>query len=228
MLKTWDDLPEYMKNEYVKHYYSILMSKRCYLVSKRILDIVFAVLLTAIVGIPMIIIAVWIKHDSKGTVFYRQERVTQYGRVFKIHKFRTMVSNADQIGSLVTVDGDSRITNAGKTLRHYRLDELPQLFDIISGNMSFFFFIPEALKYVKQYRPEYYSTLLMPAGVTSETSVLYKDEDSLLDNASDPDYVYINEILPKKMEYNLLGLENLSLGHDFHVIKMTIKNVFFK
>lgn len=228
MIKKWDEIPGFMKNEYVEQVYKELLSKQNYLFAKRLLDLVFAILILIVVAVPMLVIAIWVKSDSKGPVYYRQERVTQYGKVFRIHKFRTMIVNADQMGSLVTVDGDSRITKAGQSLRHYRLDELPQLFDIITGNMSFVGTRPEALKYVKQYKPEYYSTLLMPAGVTSKTSIMYKDEDSLLDSAENPDYVYVNEILPEKMKYNLSGLKNMSIKNDFSIIKLTVKKVFIK
>lgn len=149
--------------------------------------------------------------DSRGPVFYRQERVTTYGKHFRIHKFRTMVSNADKIGSVVTVGNDSRITRVGSKLRGLRLDELPQIFDVLSGNMSFVGTRPEAVKYVEKYKPEYYATLLLPAGITSEASIRYKDEAKLLDAADDVDKVYVEEVLPGKMKYNLDALKEFSI-----------------
>jgi lipopolysaccharide/colanic/teichoic acid biosynthesis glycosyltransferase len=189
MLKVWDELPDFMKTPEVRPYWESLNRKRGQIVLKRVFDIVVALILLLILAIPMLIIAIWIKVDSNGTVFYRQERVTTYGKQFRIHKFRTMVSNADQIGSAVTVKGDNRITKVGSKLRKLRLDELPQIFDILEGTMSFVGTRPEAVKYVDHYKPEYNATLLMPAGVTSEASIRYKDEDRLLNAADDVDEV---------------------------------------
>lgn len=137
--------------------------------------------------------------------------MTTYGKHFRIHKFRTMVSNADKIGSVVTVGNDSRITRVGSKLRGLRLDELPQIFDVLSGNMSFVGTRPEAVKYVEKYKPEYYATLLLPAGITSEASIRYKDEAKLLDAADDVDKVYVEEVLPGKMKYNLDALKEFSI-----------------
>lgn len=203
MLKRWEDLPAFMRVDEVRPYWEGLWKKRGQLVLKRIFDFVVALVLLIILAIPMAIIAVWIKLDSEGPVFYRQERVTTYGRHFRIHKFRTMVSNADKIGTAVTVGEDPRITKVGKKLRSLRLDELPQVLDVISGDMSFVGTRPEAVKYVEQYRPEYYATLLMPAGITSEASIRYKDEAKLLDAAADVDKVYMEQVLPAKMVWNL-------------------------
>lgn len=136
LLKKWEDLPSYMKCDEVRTYYDILSSKKYSLILKRIFDVLVASVLLVILAIPMIIIAVMIKLDSPGPVFYRQERVTTYGKHFKIHKFRTMVSNADKIGTAVTVENDNRITRVGAKLRGLRLDELPQVLDVLSGDMS--------------------------------------------------------------------------------------------
>lgn len=134
LLKKWEDLPLYMKCDEVRTYYDILSSKKYSLILKRIFDVLIASILLVILAIPMIIIAVMIKLDSPGPVFYRQERVTTYGKHFKIHKFRTMVSNADKIGTAVTVENDNRITRVGAKLRGLRLDELPQVLDVLSGD----------------------------------------------------------------------------------------------
>lgn len=171
----------------------------------------------------MMIIAVMIKVDSPGTVFYRQERVTAYGKKFKIHKFRTMVSNAEQMGASVTSDGDVRITKAGRKLRDLRLDELPQLLDVLSGNMSFVGTRPEATKYVRKYSKEMRATLLLPAGITSEASIHYKDEAKLLDEAENLDQVYVQEILPAKMKYNLRSMREFSVHSE---ILTMVKTVF--
>jgi len=189
---------------------------------KRIFDILLALILFIILLIPMIIIAIYIKTDSSGPVFYRQRRVTTYGREFRIHKFRTMVTNAEQIGTAVTVGEDPRITKAGHFLRKTRLDELPQLIDVLEGTMTFVGTRPEAVKYVEHYTPAMRATLLLPAGITSEASILYKDEAELLENAEDADRTYIEEILPAKMEYNLQSIRNFSLLNDLRTMFATV------
>ena len=192
-----------MRTPEVRPYWEILNKRRGQLLLKRIFDLIVSIILLIILALPMLIIAIMIKLDSKGPVLYRQERVTTYGKRFRIHKFRTMVSNADKIGTAVTVGNDSRITKVGANLRGCRLDELPQLFDVISGNMSFVGTRPEAVKYVKRYKSEYNATLLMPAGITSEASIRYKDEDKLLSAADNVDDVYVEKVLPDKMKWNL-------------------------
>ena len=202
ILKKWDDIPENLKNEETKKYYDILSKKKGQLVLKRLFDIVASFILLIILSPIMIVLAIAIKIDSKGTVFYRQERVTQYGRAFKIFKFRTMIQNADKIGTLITLGEDERITNVGKKIRKCRLDEIPQLFNILIGDMSFVGTRPESTKYVKKYSKEMRATLLLPAGITSEASIRYKDEAKLLDKADDIDMVYVEKVLPEKMKYN--------------------------
>ena len=214
MLKKWENLPAFMRVSEVKPYWDVLNKKRGQLFIKRCFDLIMSSILLVILALPMVVIAICIKLDSKGTVFYRQERVTTYGKHFRIHKFRTMVSDADKIGTTVTVKNDSRITRVGSKLRKLRLDELPQLLDVIAGNMSFVGTRPEAIKYVNQYRPEYYATLLLPAGITSEASIRYKDEDKLLNSADDTDKVYVTEILPSKMKWNLESIENYCLFRE--------------
>ncbi|WP_442876905.1 sugar transferase [Catenibacterium sp.] len=228
MLKKWETLPEYMQNAEVRVYYETLQKKKVSMFLKRVMDLVGGLILLILLAIPMIVISIMIKLDSDGPVFYRQERVTTYGKHFKIHKFRTMVSNADKIGSTVTVGNDSRITKVGAKLRGCRLDELPQVLDLISGNMSFVGTRPEAVKYVKQYKPEYMATLLLPAGITSEASIRYKDEAELLDAASDVDKTYIEEVLPGKMKYNLDSIKNFSFFGDIATMFRTVLAVLGK
>ena len=222
MLKKWEALPDFMKNDEVRVYYNSLQKKKVSMFLKRVIDLVGGVILLIILAIPMGIIAVMIKLDSEGPVFYRQERVTTYGKHFKIHKFRTMVSNADKIGSAVTVGNDSRITKVGAKLRGCRLDELPQVFDLISGDMSFVGTRPEAVKYVKEYKPEYMATLLLPAGITSEASIRYKD------GAEDVDKVYIEEVLPGKMKYNLESIKRFSFVGEIVTMFRTVFAVIGK
>lgn len=220
-LIKFEKLPAKMQTDEVRKYYDALHKKNFSLIWKRIFDIFVSALILVVLSPLFLILAVAIKTDSKGPVFYRQERVTQYGKHFKIHKFRTMVNNADQIGSAVTVDHDSRITRVGKKLRGLRLDELPQLLDVLSGNMSFVGTRPEVPKYVAAYTPEMMATLLLPAGVTSLASIYYKDEAELLNGTEDADKVYVEKILPAKMYYNLKAIEKFGFWRDIKTMFMT-------
>lgn len=221
-LKKWEELPEFMKTPEVRPYWEILNKKKGQLILKRSFDLVVSIILLVVLAIPMGVIAILIKRDSEGPVFYRQERVTTYGRHFRIHKFRTMVSNADKIGTAVTVGNDSRITRVGAKLRGHRLDELPQVLDVIRGDMSFVGTRPEAVKYVERYKPEYNATLLMPAGITSEASIRYKDEDKLLNAADDVDEVYVNEVLPAKMKWNLESIRRFRFLREILTMFRTV------
>ncbi len=222
MLKNWNKLPEYMRTEEVRPYYDLLQRKKLSLFFKRVFDIVVSLIMIIFCSPILLIISILIVKDSKGGVFYRQERVTQYGRIFRIFKFRTMVQNADQIGTQVTVSNDSRITKIGSKLRNCRLDELPQLFNIFLGDMTFVGTRPESVHYVKSYTNEMYATLLLPAGVTSEASIEYKDEADLLDQADDVDSVYINEVLPEKMKYNLNSIKEFSFFKEIATMFRTV------
>lgn len=223
MLKSWEQLPDKMKQEEVKAYYKILTKKSGALRIKRILDMLFALVLTVLLSPVMLILAICIKLDSKGPVFFRQERITQYGKPYRIFKFRTMVTGADKKGPLVTTDQDSRITKMGSKLRKCRLDELPQLFNVLAGDMSFVGTRPEVKKYVDAYTPEMLATLLLPAGITSRTSIVYKDEDKILEQYSkttqkSADEIYVEYILPEKMNYNLQYLREFSVWGDLKVM----------
>lgn len=228
ILKKWQDLPENLKNEAVKEYYDILAIKKSSLVLKRIFDILVACILLVILLPFFLIIGLSIKFDSKGSILFRQTRVTQYGRHFRIFKFRTMVENAEIIGSQVTGKNDSRVTQVGKFLRKVRLDELPQLFNVISGDMTFVGARPEVVKYVDQYTNEMLATLLLPAGVTSEASILYKDEADLLANTENYDLTYVQQILPEKMKYNLQSIIEFSFINDIKTMFRTIGVVIKK
>ena len=228
MLKKWDDLPVFMRTSEVRPYWEILYKKRGQLVLKRVFDLFLSLILLILLAIPMALIALMIKREDSGPVLYRQERVTTYGRHFRIHKFRTMVLNADKIGTAVTVGNDRRITKIGTKLRRFRLDELPQLFDVICGNMSFVGTRPEAVKYVEQYRPEFNATLLMPAGITSEASIRYKDEETLLSTADDVDRVYLEEVLPAKMVWNLESIRRFRFLRDILTMFRTVLAVLGK
>lgn len=225
IIKSWNDLPDFMRISEVKPYYDVLKQHKLYLVLKRCFDIVASIILLVIFAIPMLIIAIGIKIDSQGPVFYRQERVTLYGKKFRIHKFRTMVDNADKKGSTVTISDDCRITRIGKKIRGTRLDELPQLFDVIVGNMTFVGTRPEAVKYVEMYGKydgAYYATLLLPAGITSETSIRFKNEAELLGTGDNIDEKYMNDVLPKKMVCNLNSIQNFSFISELLTMARTV------
>lgn len=219
---SWEKLPPQMQTEAVKPYYEILQKKQIGLIFKRSFDIVVSLIMLLILSPVFLVLAIAIKLDSKGPVFYRQVRVTQYGKEFRIFKFRTMVNNADKIGSQVTVGGDSRITRVGKVIRECRLDEIGQLLNILGGSMTFVGTRPEVPKYVEKYTPEMWATLLLPAGVTSEASIRYKDEAALLDAAEDVDTTYIQDVLPGKMKYNLRSIQEYSFFKDIETMFQTV------
>ncbi len=222
VLRQWEDIPEFMKNEKVKEYYDILNKRRFQLKVKRIFDVIMSFVLILLLSPVFLGIAIWIRLDSSGPVFYKQERVTQYGRKFQIFKFRTMVDNADQRGTLITLKNDTRITKAGEKIRKLRIDEIPQLFNIFIGDMSFVGTRPEVGKYVATYTDEMKATLLLLAGVTSEASIKYKDENALLQNTENADEVYIREVLPRKMKWNLKAIEEFGIFREICIMIKTV------
>ena len=225
-MKAFNKLPAEFHNDEVRRYYRILKKKQGSIVLKRAFDLFVSLILLVFLIIPIAVIAVAVKAGSKGPVMFRQERVTKYGRRFKIFKFRTMVVNAESLGTLVTTDSDSRVTKIGRTLRKYRLDELPQVFNVLSGSMTVVGTRPEVPKYVDMYEDKYYATLLLPAGITSLASIMYKDEEKLLASTEDADKVYVETILPEKMKYNLEYTEHFSFGSDVKLMFKTVKEVF--
>lgn len=212
-----------MKNEEVKKYYEIVKKRKAALIFKRIFDIVMSVFLIVLFSPLLLATFIVIKLDSPGKALFLQDRVTQNGKIFKVFKFRTMVENAENLGSQVTTGEDPRITKCGRWLRKFRIDEVPQLFNILKGELSFVGVRPEVPKYVNKYTPEMFATLLLPAGVTSMTSIMYKDESKLLEGAENPDKTYVEEILPEKMKYNLEYIKNFNFWYD---IKVMVKTVF--
>ena len=221
-LVKWERLPPEMQTEEVRKYYDILKKKRLGLFFKRLFDIVVSLTLLLILSPLFLILAIAIKIDSKGPVFFRQERITQYGKKFRIFKFRSMVQDAPKMGSEVTVKNDMRITRMGKLIRKCRLDEISQLIDVLRGKMTFVGTRPEVEKYVKAYTPEMMATLLLPAGITSESSILYKDEDELLNASTDVDKTYVEDVLPGKMYYNLKSIEKFSFFRDIRTMFRTV------
>lgn len=226
-LISWEALPAEMRNKKVKPYYELLERRKADMALKRGMDLVLALLLLLVLSPVLLILSISIKLDSKGPVFFRQIRVTQFGREYRIFKFRTMVADADKKGPAVTTSGDSRITRMGKLLRKCRLDELPQLLNVAAGDMSFVGTRPEVKKYVEAYTEEMWATLLLPAGITSRTSIAYKDEDEVMEKylaetGLDVDSVYIKHILPEKMKYNLEYLKKFSVPGDMKIMVDTV------
>lgn len=222
-MKSWNNLPKELQLEEVKPYYELLRKKKISRFCVRVFDVIMSLFPLIILSIFFLIIAIIIKLTSKGPVFYRQVRITRYNKEFRIFKFRTMVQDADKKGSLVTTKNDSRITGVGKFLRKTKLDELPQLINVLLGQMTFVGTRPEVRKYVDGYTNEMMATLLLPAGITSSASIKYKDEASLIENAEDVDKVYIEQILPDKMRYNLDDIKKFNF---FRQIGLIFKTVF--
>ena len=226
-LRKWENLPPEMQTEEVRKYYDILKKKRASLFFKRLFDVCVSLVLLIVLSPIFLVLSIAIKTDSKGPVFYRQTRVTQYNREFRIFKFRSMVQGADK-GSQVTVENDVRVTRVGKLIRKGRLDEISQLIDVLRGKMTFVGTRPEVPKYTRQYTPEMMATLLLPAGITSLASIYYKDEAELLDSAEDADKVYVEKVLPAKMYYNLKAIEKFSFWGDIKIMFMTFFAVLGK
>lgn len=225
-MKPWESLPESLQSEAVRPYYDLLKKRTASLLLKRGMDILAAFLLLVLLSPVFLVLAVAIRVDSKGPVFFRQVRVTQFGKTFRIFKFRTMVNDAEKKGSQVTVQNDSRVTRVGAKIRRIRLDEIPQLLNVLTGDMSFVGTRPEVPKYVEKYTPEMMATLLLPAGVTSTASIAFKDEDELLQAAENVDEVYVRDVLPQKMAFNLEYLRNFSFGRDIGLLFQTVFRVF--
>lgn len=229
MLKNWEQLPESMQTEVVRPYYERLRKREGALRRKRLFDLCGSLVLTVLLSPVMLVIAILIKAEDGGPVFFRQERVTTYGRVFRIFKFRTMIVDADKKGPLVTGKADSRITKVGSKLRHLRLDELPQVLNIVTGDMSFVGTRPEVKKYVDQYTEEMKATLLLPAGVTSLASIAFKEEDEMIAHYAElgesTDEAYRNHILPRKMRYNLDYLKKAGVAQDLRIMIKTVLEV---
>lgn len=225
ILCRWQDLPESMQNEAVRPYYEKLAKRRGSLIAKRAFDFVVALLMTILLSPILLILVIIIKIDDPGPAFFRQVRVTKYGKEFRIFKFRTMVMNAEKLGAQVTTENDPRVTKIGHKLRDKRLDELPQLFNIILGDMSFVGTRPEVPRYVDKYTDEMMATLLLPAGVTSEASITYKDESEIIGSAENPDEVYVEKVLPEKMKYNLKALNKFSFWGEIKTMFRTVTAV---
>ena len=227
MLSEWDQLPAKMKTEAVRPYYEVLEGKKLQLMMKRVFDVVASFLGLIVISPVLLVLSIWVLLDSEGGVFFRQERVTAQGRIFRIHKFRSMTAGTANAGDgfYMSRANSLRVTRAGRFMRRYHLDELPQLIDILLGDMTFVGTRPEVPEYVKKYTKPMRATLLLPAGITSRASIEYKDEADILDGVDDPDKVYIEKILPEKMKYNLESIERFSLVEDMKVMLDTVAAV---
>lgn len=220
---TYANLPESMKNETTRKYWELLQKHKGSLAAKRCFDVAVSSALLLGCSPLFLLLAIAIKLDSKGPVFYRQVRVGRYNQDFKIFKFRTMVSNADKIGLAITTGNDPRITRMGKLIRKCRLDEVSQLLNVLNGTMSLVGPRPEVRKYVQAYQPEYLATLLVRPGVTAQASIQFRNEDELLAQSNDPEMTYIKDILPVKMQLGLDYLSQISVWNDW---KIMVKTVF--
>ena len=228
LIKKWEKLPPELQIEEIRPYWESLRKKNFSLFWKRCFDIFVSGVMLILLLPFFLILSLAIVIDSRGPVFYRQVRITQYGKKFRIFKFRSMVNNADKKGSAVTVGNDARITRVGKLVRKLRLDEVSQLIDVFRGTMTFVGTRPEVPKYVDQYKTEYLATLLLPAGVTSMAAIKFKNEDELLEGKEDVDKAYLEEVLPQKMKYNLEELTKYGFWRDIKIMFMTVFAVLKK
>lgn len=227
-LVKWEALPpDFKDNQEIKKYCDYLGTRGKSLVIKRLFDFTLSFVLVILLSPILFLIAVVIKLDSKGPVFYRQVRVTQFGKRFRIFKFRSMYINQESNSSKVTTKNDSRITRVGKVIRKLKLDELPQLFNVLSGDMTFVGTRPEVVEYVEAYTNEMFSTLLLPAGVTSAASIEFSNEEESIPNEN-PKEFYIENLLPQKMKYNLEYLLKFSFIYDCKLMLQTVLKVFIR
>jgi lipopolysaccharide/colanic/teichoic acid biosynthesis glycosyltransferase len=194
--------------------------------AKRLFDLLASGLGLLVLSPVLLALALWIKLDSPGPVFFRQERVGQFGRLFRIHKFRTMVTDAERLGLQITVGADARVTRVGQWLRKFKLDELPQLLDVWLGHMSLVGPRPEVPRYVACYPADVRDVVLsVRPGITDRASIEYKDENEVLGRATDPHYAYVNEVLPIKLRYCVAYVENRSFMGDLVIIFATLRAV---
>ena len=222
---TYQDLPNSMKNDTTKKYWELLYRRRFSMRAKRFFDVAASFLILLVLSPLLLLVALAVKLDSKGPVFYRQSRVGLYNRDFQIYKFRTMVQNADRIGPPLTMGKDPRVTRVGRLIRKCRLDEFSQLLNVLGGSMSLVGPRPEVRRYVDVYRPEYMATLLIRPGITAPSSIAFRDEDKLLISGEDPEKIYVEKILPPKMKLNLIYMDKISVWNDIKIMFQTIAAV---
>lgn len=228
LITKYSELPPKMQNEATKKCCETLLAKKGTLLAKRIIDFTVCLLIFIVVSPIFLIICLLIKLTSKGPVFFKQERVGRDMKSFKILKFRTMVKDADKKGIALTTGNDSRITPFGAFLRKINMDEMPQLLNVIKGDMSIIGTRPEVWQYVNVYTDAMLATLLLYPGMVSIASIHYKNENDLLTGISDVEKTYIEKILPDKMRYNIDYLKNISVSGDFRILIKTIACAFEK
>ena len=222
---TYQDLPETMKNNTTQKYWALLQQKHFSMGAKRIFDVTASLLILLILSPLLLLVALAVKLDSKGPVFYRQTRVGRFNQDFQIYKFRTMVQNADRIGPPLTMGKDPRVTRVGRLIRKCRLDEFSQLLNVLGGSMSLVGPRPEVRRYVDQYQPEYMATLLIRPGITAPSSIAFRNEDEILTAGKDPEKTYVEKILPPKMELNLQYMDRISVWNDIKIMFQTLAAV---
>lgn len=197
------------------------------MILKRVLDVVVSVLTLMMLGLPLLLLALWIRLDSRGPVLFRQIRVGRHGREFRIFKFRTMRVDAERIGGPLTVGADPRVTSAGAFLRRYKLDELPQLLNVLLGQMSLVGPRPEMPQYVARYPAEVRDIVLsVRPGVTDTASIVFRNENELLSRSSDPEKTYIEEVLPVKLNHYMEYVHSRSFALDVKIAVRTLMAVF--
>ena len=220
-IKTTTLTPTILFAEQEAEYIPDGMSKSGQL-SKRVFDFIVSAFCLVVFSPLMLLCYLLVKREDGGPAIFKQERIGMNGEPFYIYKFRSMVNDAPKLGTSVTVASDMRITKVGQFMRKYRIDEIPQLVNVLKGEMTFVGTRPEVRKYVDAYTPAMMATLLLPAGITSEASIMYKKEDELLASAEDADQVYIQDILPEKMKYNLKSIRKFSLLNDLATMIKTV------
>lgn len=228
LVKKWESLPKELQIEEVRPFWEYLRKKRTSLFFKRVFDVFVSFVSLIILSPLFLFISICIVVDSRGGIFFRQERVTQYGKHFKIFKFRSMFMKQGNNNSLITSNNDIRVTRVGKFIRKFKLDELSQLIDVLRGTMTFVGTRPEVPKYVSKYKKEYLATLLLPAGITSTASIMLKDENILLDSHENVEKCYLEKMLPRKMDMNLQDILSYGFWRDIKIMFMTVFAIFGK
>lgn len=211
-----------MRNNYTKKYYQTIILRKKSLILKRIFDILASFLLLFFLLPLILLISIIIKLDSEGPIIYKQRRVTQYRKEFLIFKFRTMRENS---GSKISYKNDSRVTKVGKILRKFKLDEIPQLVNVLFGEMTFVGTRPEVPEYVQKYNKKMLSTLILPAGITSIASIKFRDEEKYFNDSSNVESIYLNCVLPNKMIYNIEYLRKFSFLFDIKILFLTFLKI---
>ena len=213
------------ENAGVVDFDALMKKKKAALFFKRCFDITASFFGILFLLIPFAVVAVAVKCSSRGPVFFRQVRVGKNGRKFRIYKFRTMVADAEKKGMQITVGGDSRVTGIGRVLRKTKVDELPQLFNVFAGQMSFVGPRPEVPHYVDMYSDYQKNVLRIKPGITELASIVYRDENDVLAKSEDPERTYIEEIMPEKIKLNMQYMQKMNVFYDIYLIFRTFAAV---